>query len=525
MAGAVQAEKIIGQWWVPLKGTLRGLPPYALPEDALYDSLNVVVRAGAVIPRPGLTKFDPTVLGGRPVGAFSTTEIATGAFQEDAFQNDAFQIVGNTPTSVLLVITPTTVWTFWGGIWHDITGTPLTGQESAFARATSIQIGTTINVIITNGSDTPQVWDSVAATVSPLAGSPPKWTDITTASDRIIGIVPPYLVRWGNSLDLTTWPSANFRSLGDTVDPVVAVRNLGTLGVVVYKQRSIWIGSPNGVTDATYFSFSIRGFWDGPASPAAVVDVDGANYYMTDTGRMAYFDGTQHEWIGDGVWPAVQDELDQPNSGRIFGVFEPTNREVYFYYPRTGDGGACRGMAIIKVPRPAEGIPQPIAFRGLSSIPLSCGTDTRLDTRRALVLGDATQIAYTIEGANDDGTNFAGFFQPGFVAVPGLDPYRLEGFEVFCERGIGYGTLTPKVVSNNLLEAPDTASNVAAQVINLAEIVPQQPEGADVTGKFFALRFEFLTPITLKWYGARLAARRIEPGIPIQSARTLRMTA
>ena len=527
MAGIVKGETLIGKWTVPVQGTLRGLPPYALPEDAVYDSLNVLVRAGAVEARPGLTVVNPSTLGGRPIGAFATTLLAQGAFQSDSFQNDAFQISGNTPTSALIVVTPSKIWAYWSGVYHDITDTTLTGTDSAFARMTSIQISNTIYILISNGIDVPRVWDSVAPTVAQVSGTPPKWTDVTTASDRIIGIIPPYTIQWGNSLDLTTWPALNFRTLSDTIDPVVAIRNLGSLGVAVYKTRSIWIGQPGGTTDASYFSFVIRGFWDGPASPYALIDADGAHYYMTDTGRIGYFDGTQQQWIADGVWPAVQAELDQPNAARIFGVFDPSNREINFYYPRVGDGGACKGIVTLRLPRPAEAIPSPIAFRGLSSIAVSVGCDTRLDTRKALVLGDTTQIAYTVEGDNDAGTNFSGYFQPGFISAPALDMHRLEGYEVFVERGQGYGQLLTKIVSNNLLENPATNLSAPSEAVDLSLAPPTQQMGGDVTGKFLGLRFEFTTPIRLRWYAARLAARRIEPDqtSPFAQVRGLKVAA
>lgn len=514
MAGLIKAETLIGRWLVPLKGTLRGMPPYSIPEDALYDSLNAIVREGAITVRPGLTKFDPTMLGARPVGAFSTILLASGAFQADAFQNDAFQLTANTPGDALLVVTPLKVWAYFGGAWHDLTDTALTAQDGNHARVTAIQISNAINLVITNGVDTPRRWDTTSPTVSTLTGAP-LWSDVTTASDRIIGIIPPYTVRWGNSLDLSTWPALNFRALADTIDPVVAIRNLGTLGVVVYKSRSIWIGAPGGTTDASYFAFVIRGFWDGPASPAAVVDADGIHYYMTNLGRVGVFDGTQQQWVADGVWPAVRDELDQAYSGRIFGVYEPLNNEVNFYYPRTGDAGICKGIVTLKLPTPAEGHAIVLPFRGKSEIAVSCGTDTRLLTdRRAVVFGDQTQVGYEVIGARDDTTEFSGYWQSGLLPTPGLDLYRLEGFEVFCERGPGYGTLIPKIVASNLLENPATSDYTPAAPIDLSQTPPTQPEGGDATGKFFGLRFEFTTPITLRWYGARLAARRIEPHLP-----------
>lgn len=514
MAASTVSEKVIGRWTAPLRGVLRGLPPYLSPEDALYDGVNVVLRDGALEARPGLVEFHPSSLGGRVTGALTYTNLSSVAFEPTAFEETAFQTTDAGVSSLLVAVTPTKVWVFYGGAWHDITGAPLTGGPFDVARITGIQLASTIYVVVTNGKDAPQQWDSAGATVEPVAGSPPLWTDICTASDRIIGIVPPYTVRWGNALTLDLWPAQNFRVLSDTLDPIIAVRNLGTLGVVVYKAGSIWIGQPGGQTDASYFQFSIRGFWDGPASPAAVVDVDGAHYYMTTLGRIGYFDGSRHEWIGDGLHPQITDELDEAAASHIFGVFEPRHREVFFYYPRIGDMGLCKGLAVIKVPDEAEGVTRPIAFRGAMSFPLSAGTELRTDGRKALVFSDDDHTAYYLGGGRDGNQDFSGYWQTGLLVVPGLDPFRLDGFEVFAERGVGYGALTCKVIKQNLLENPRTSEAAVADAIQLEEIVPTQPRSADVRGRFFGLRFEFTTPITLRWYGARLAARRIEPAVP-----------
>jgi len=513
----VKGENLLGAWRSPLRGVLRGLPPYALPEDALYDGFNVALREGALVPRPGITQFNPQSLGRRVTGAIAIAALGSAAFDPASFENTAF-VVTTGAGSMLVAATARKVWAFYGGSWHDITGSALTAGDHDFARMTGIQIGSNIFVVISNGVDVPRSWDSVAATTSTISGSPPKWTDVTTASDRIIGIVPPYTVQWGNALDLSTWPSLNFRTLADTLDKVVAVRNLGTLGVVVYKERSIWIGQPGGQTNATYFAFTIRGFWDGPASPAAVVDVDGAHYYMTDIGRVGYFDGARQDWVADGVWPQVKKDLDQLYAKHIHGVFDPQAREVNFYYPRLGDAGLCKGLVSIKVPNKAEGLAEPIAFRGALGVAISVGLDNRTDTRQTLLFDDATKRALSINpvpGGLDDVMTFSGFWQHGFINVPSFDPHRLEGFEVFAERGPGYGLLRAKVVKNDLLEDPNAQAAVSSQDIDLAEIVPSQPRGGDVTGRFLAVRFEFTTPITLRYYGARLAARRIEPGAPL----------
>jgi hypothetical protein len=515
LAGSTVQERVVGRWTVPLKGVLRGLPPYAYPEDALYDGYNVVLRTGGLEARPGLTVFNPQSLGGRVIGAIAYTSLSQAAFDEDAFDGDAFQTTSAGVSSLLVAITPSKVWTFYGGEWHDITGSVVfTAGAFDIARMTGIQLTNNIYVIITNGIDSPVQWDSASVSISGVSGSPPRWTDICTASDRIIGIVPPYTVRWGNALTLDTWPAANFRVLSDTLDPVVAIRNLGTLGVVVYKSESIWIGQPGGNTNASYFQFAIRGFWDGPASPSAVVDVDGAHFYMTNLGRVGYFDGSRHDWVGDGVWPQVKAELDEATASHIFGVFDPTNREVYFYYPRQGDAGLCKGLVVVKVPNKAEVVDSPIAFRGRLSFPVSSGFTVRTDSRVAIVFGDEDKVAYAVKGPRDGSQDFSGFFRPGFMLMPGLDPYRLEAFETFAERRPGYGALTAKVVKNDLLENPDTVTTVETDTIQLEEVVPVQPRAGDVRGRFLGLLYEFTTPIKLRWYGARLAARRIEPSVP-----------
>ena len=266
------------------------------------------------------------------------------------------------------------------------------------------------------------------------------------------------------------------------------------------------------MTDASYFAFTLRGKWDGPASPYAVVDADGAHYYMTDLGRIASFDGSTHAWIADGIWDPVKAELDLEFARQIYGVYNPIENEVTFYYPRIGDGGLLRGMVTVQL---ASATRQNVAaFRGRQTIPTSVGADTRLLTeRQTLLFGDETHVTYHLDDGDglDDGESFSGFWQPGFIVAPMFDLHRLEGFESYLERGQGYGALHVKVVTNNLLENPNGGTIAPSRTIDLSLTPPTQAEGANATGKFFTLRYEFTTPIQLRWYAARLAARRLEP--------------
>src|SRR3990167_252961 len=115
MPHILKANEVIGQWEVPTLGTLRNIPIYKIPPEALWSSLNVLVRSGFLQPRPGLTQFAATVMGGRPTGIFNSIMLATGAFQLDTFQNDTFQVTGSIPSTLLIVGTTTAIYAYYGG--------------------------------------------------------------------------------------------------------------------------------------------------------------------------------------------------------------------------------------------------------------------------------------------------------------------------------------------------------------------------------------------------------------------------
>lgn len=487
------------------------MPIYKVPPEAVWSSANVLVRAGFLQARPGLTQFVPTVMTGRPTGMFNSIMLATGAFQADAFQNDAFQTTGSLPSTLLLAGTTRKLYAFFGGVLNDVTGTTLTALETQPARFASIALGSpqTLFVLHTNGADAPRQWDATSATFTAVAGSPPLWSDFTNIAEHIVGIVPPYNIQWGNTQSISAWPAANVRVLSDTPDPLRAIAALGVRTGVVYKSRSLWdvviTGDP---TESRFFRFEPRGLLDGPTGPAAVINTDGSHLYMTDAGRIGYYNGSRHLWVGDGIWPLIQANLDTTNTARIFGAYDPMFKIGVFCYPRTGDAGECKGWAIVMLPNIKEGYEGFITFHGSSLVALSAGGDTRLDSFKALFTrSDAgAQKVYTWEGVDDAGSAITGHWQTGMVGAPGLEFFTLEAYEAFVLRGGGFGTLTVKPVSSYILDI-EGGTVAAAKTIDLAEqVVLGSPKGGDIRGRFFGMRFEFTTPITLKWLGSRLSA-------------------
>lgn len=400
-----RSSQPLGLWGVPNQGVLKHLPIYSLPPDALHDALNVIVREGELRERPGMTQYSTTIFTGRPMGAHNISVLASTAFQVDAFQNDTFQTSGVAGGHGLILGTTQRIYSDDNGVFRDITDTSLLGSAINHVRITSMEIGGLLWSFIVNGVDTPRKWNGSSATVALAGGTPPLFSDVTTIGDHIIGIIPPYQVRWGNALDLDTWPALNQRVLSDTSDFVVAIRNLGTLGGVVYKSRSLWTVQPFGSSEASFFRIELRALIDGPASSAAIVEADGVHYYMTRNGRIGRYDGSSHRWVADGTWGHARNEIDLLNTNRIFGVFEPQFNEVWFFYSKTGNGGDLKNGIVVCLPRPEDGIDQHIAFPFKMGSFVSAATDRRLGQRDAMLFTSTSRLSFSLIGTSDEGGN------------------------------------------------------------------------------------------------------------------------
>lgn len=518
---SVKGAATIGHWDAQHKGVLRDFPPYKLPPDALYDCLNVVFRNGAIGPRPGMVQLSPgTDLLARVTGAIQASSLASGAFEPSAFENTAFQVTGNTDATLLIAGTNRAWWAYFGGGWHNLATTPLTATDIYLAQFTTIQIGSTIFVLLTNGLDSPRSWDQVATLDQVVAGLPPLFTDWTTASDRIIGIVPPYLIQWGNALNITTWPNLNFRVLSDTTDALVAIENLGTLGVAVYKRRSIWIGTAQGGLDSSFFAFTLRGQYEGPANPNTLCNVNGAHYYMTKTGRVGVFDGVTQTWINDGILPLITSNMDTLNMNRAFGEYDPTSREVWFHYPRLDDNtsvtGNVTGLLVVTLPHPFsyEGIFFHSCYLGKTAIPVTAGTDRRLDIADRVVFGQNSgkNLAYlTLNNGSDDGVSFTGFLQTPMQMTKDGDVAQADGVETYATYTGGQGPLTLRLGGSLMLGNLTTTGFSAGVVLDMT-VEPNVSPDIDfgIRGRFFGLRYEFASPVSFTYYGSRLMGHKVQ---------------
>lgn len=494
----ISSERVIGHFDAPARGVNRLLPAYQLPPDSLRDASNVIYRAGILRPRPGYSQFHSQVFSGTPTGAYPYLRGAADP--------------------VPILATTTRQYAYDGGAWSDKTGTLQTATTSQAARFTSISLGTpTVSYVIhSNGKDTPTSW-SGSGTFTAAPGSPPKFTDLCTISDHIIGIVPPYGVQWSNIRSFSTWPTLNVKQAAETPDATVALRPLGQgSNGILYKERSLWGVTYTGAsTEATTFRFDFIGFYDGPASAAAVVDVDGLHLYMTPTGRIALFNGSQHQWVADGLWPLIRTDIDTTKSPRVWGFYDPMNHEVHFFYPTLTYSSALRGHVCITLPKADQGIATIGSFPGYLTDELTAGSTVRLTDYKDFCLTAGTtanrSYKFTTDAATDDGTGFSGYWQTGLIQTPGRDPFKVEAVETYAERGTGYGSLTVQGIRSYTLAGEGTRMG-NPQIINLAGEEPvKDGTGFDaVHGRFLGLRYAFAnsSTCTLRFKGASLFAQR-----------------
>ena len=482
-------------------GVNRQVPVHMLGPDELYDSSNVWFYNGSLQPRPGLRKVstlaggDDPVFASRPMGCFYFVRA-----------NNAVTIIVSTKIQQWKLESPT-----WGS-WTDITETGpvnLTGDETHPVRMTQLNTGGTPTVFLTNGKDhLKSSVDGAAFVDMDTGGVLPKFTDITTVGNRIVGIYPPYGIRWSDvfnaNVATTGWPSLNYRNLSDTADPVVAVRNLGTQGIVVYKLFSLWAGYAQAGSPANAFRFDYKGQFEAPCSPGAVVDAGGVHYYLGRTGRIGRFDGVTHTWVADGVWPILQADMDPAYSIVAHGVYHSQANAVAFYYKRKTDAAnIVKGMLIITLPRPQVGILHHGIFPGLCQHSVTCGALVDLAQYGVYTMvagGDAGSegVALLWSGDGDLGTAFNCSAQTGLQSMKRVGNVEIEPF---LERGTSYGTTTLNPVTSFILSTPGgTVGN--SETIDLTDTtLVHDVHGFEASGRFVGLKVSCTSADTMRYKG------------------------
>jgi hypothetical protein len=482
-------EPIVAQWELPVNGVVRNIQDLKIPSDALYDSSNVELVDSYVKGRTGLTALDAQLFGATPLGALNFWQSASAGW--------------------IIVATTATVWTkeIATGTWTN-RNAGLTAAIDDATRIFQFDFGTpsTNRAYICNGKDVFKTWKPGDANASNVSGTPPVFKDACIIGDRIIGITGTHEVRWGEVLTDTSWPQLNARMLTETPSPHVAIRALGSLNGVVYKRDQIVSVDVTGLAGGSAFRVSGVLKVEGPAGPNAVVDANGTHYYMTKSGRIAMFNGVSYKFVADGVWKIIKAEIDQTKPNRVHGVYIKELNQVRFFYKRTG-ATDTDGLVILNLEQREAGLPYAV-FPGRmgKSITASCATeDDSFDTALAFSNNAGAEKTYKISGADDDGVAISSHMQTGLTLPSKLEVARALSLEAFLERAGGYGTMTAKLVSSNVLDNMSGTLS-AGSTIDLTAIPVKNPIGFNVRGRFLGLRLEWTSAATVRYRGAILRA-------------------
>lgn len=506
------SAELLKSYIPPFQGTWKTVPPQLLPDDVVQDSMNVSLLGGRLRARLGLLNQSNFDFNNHILGSFLFTSVANTKHPLASTKSKLFR---------------------YDGSWTDITSTTLNGTDASQIRMTSLQQGSSIYVIYTNGVDFPKYAPDatglidITPYVDPITGtsSLPILKDLCTSFDRIVGITPPYTITWSDPINddylaFTNWPATNQAILSQTEDALVAIRSLGTLGLAIYKEGSLYTGTAQAGPQSQAFRFEYRGEAEGPAGVNAIVKAKNSHIYMTPTGRVGLFDGTRHEWLADGLWPFLQDTLDTAYAYKIHGCYNYRTSEVYFYYPRVGDSGAVKGILILNDAYPLAGVNTVSYFLG--SVAFTCTNSLSVPLNNAstspLVFGQPSMYTDFILDKNtytDNNIPFScsfktGLFKPIIPVPVGAKKDNADVFrpilELYTTRDESRGLVELAAVTSQNL-ANDGISSVAERVDTSVEPINEYI-GFNESGSFLGIEATWMSDAKIEYKGCDVYGRK-----------------
>lgn len=344
----------------PIKGLRADLYPTEMPDGFMSDGLNVLIRDGVVLIRPGQVAI---------AAAPSSDPVMGGLYYQD-----------NQLVERMVIGTTTKFFQYTGTTWSDITGsTALTGGRDQQVRFAVFPFGTTTRLLAVNDKDVPQVYTGTG-TFADLAGSPPIAKDITVAFQRVIlGNVTVSATRRGSSMwisgfqDPTSWNSNDEVSLPEDKGTIIAVQQLNPQLFAIYKDASQWVGIGTG--GLFPFIFELRDHQPGPCSPASVIQAENFHYYLGLDGNVYRFDGNRCIAIGGWVQRVIQGDMNWINRGRTHGFYDYLNREIWWFWESQAPNSPTSGI-VYRMPH--DDIPGAFSTMTRYAFPISSSWNWRI---------------------------------------------------------------------------------------------------------------------------------------------------
>jgi hypothetical protein len=223
-------------------------------------------------------------------------------------------------------------------------------------------------VLAANGVSPPFMWRSGIADdeFTPI-GQPGKWGGvgfIKAPPAKSMAIVGSRMVLAIGDYGLTFsavndhrkgWDASagdlwtTYALLGDTPGKVVTIQEITALTAAIYKEDAIY----HLITQAEFlgqnapFRFElVKAGISGPCSQLSVVRMlDGRQAYLANDGGVYLYDGVNPMDAGRHIRKAIQRDLDEYSLGLSWGMVDPVNKVVWFFYP-TQNGKTNRGIML-----------------------------------------------------------------------------------------------------------------------------------------------------------------------------------
>lgn len=329
---------------IPNGGVDYSQPAYLIQPNQLSDGSNVYVDIdGLLKSRKGYTPLRSTGPGARIQGGIN-------------YQNQDLTYAS--------VVSTLTDW-YWdnGASWTKITdpANPQSGSAADPARFTVFSQGGDWYACGVNNKNPVRTWKVGDANYSTPA-SAPSGRDILTLGSRLVvfntiesGTRYPRRARWSSFEDRTTWGAGNYNDMLDAADFIVGARPLGSLSAAVYGASSIDIIQSNpGGDDASAFTtetlFAAQNY-AGPISSAAIVQAEGADYYLASNGHVYQFNGIAPVDISGPICPEILAQINFSTATRCHGIYLPMKRLLVFFFPTLSAGNDCMAAAVFDLTR------------------------------------------------------------------------------------------------------------------------------------------------------------------------------
>jgi hypothetical protein len=310
-------------------GVVTELDPADIPNSALSDATNCVVRFDRTERRPGSSAFGPAKPNSDPIMKLAFVKIPDG-------------------TGYTVRHTPTTIHKLVANVWTNITDSNTPGNELA---GTSTDHLNSVVVLDTyamsnNGANPIQKIDLAGGTFA-NCGNAPAYRYITGFFNRIVGAAlrgtnevqigwsgDANPTEWDQNVDDTAGSSPLIDSPSDLADFITGL--FGWTNVMaVLREKSVWLANKQPIAqNPFYFYASVPGI--GCDSPYSAVNVgDGIAWLDRRTEEIyIYVPGQVPQPIGGPNRGRIFGAIKDPTL--IFGAYDPIEHEYTVAIPRIG---------------------------------------------------------------------------------------------------------------------------------------------------------------------------------------------